>query len=70
MEKKFQENFLLLNYAQTLFHRFQNLKQNLSTVEEFTHEIYQLSICVDHKETDEQLDARYVNCLSFLFKMN
>ena len=45
--------------------RFQNLKQNLSTVEELTNEFYQLSIRVDHQETDEQLAARYVNCLNF-----
>jgi hypothetical protein len=59
-------DFLLpLDYAQTLFRRFQNLKQNLSTVEELTNEFYQLSICVDHLETDEQLAASYVNCLKF-----
>ena len=43
MEKKLREFFLPLDYAQTLFHKFQNLKKNLSTVEEFTHEFYQLS---------------------------
>ena len=65
MGKRLHQKFLPLDYAQTLFCRFQNLKQNLSTVEEFTHEFYQLSIRVDHKETDEQLTARYVNCLKF-----
>ena len=54
-----------LDYAQTVFHQFQNLMQNLSTVEELTNEFYQLSIRVDHQETDEQLVARYVNCLKF-----
>ena len=54
-----------LDYAQTIFRRFQNLKQNLSTVEELTNEFYQLSIHVDHQEIDEQLVARYVNCLKF-----
>ena len=34
-------------------------------MEELTNEFYQLSIHVDHKETDEQLVARYVNCLKF-----
>ena len=34
-------------------------------MEEFTHEFYQLSICVDHHETNEQLAARYVKCLKF-----
>ena len=32
-------------------------------MEEFTNEFYQLSIRVDHQETNEQLDARFVNCL-------
>ena len=65
VEKRLRENFLPLDYAQTLFCRFQNLKQNLSTVEELMNEFYQLSIQVDHQETDEQLAARYVNCLKF-----
>ena len=61
MEKKLPEFFLPLDYAQTLFRRFQNLKQNLFTVEELTNEFYQLSICMDHLETDEQLAKRNVN---------
>ena len=65
MEKRLREKFLPLDYAQTLFRQFQNLKQNLFTMEELTNEFYQLSIHVDHQETDEQLDARYVNCLKF-----
>jgi hypothetical protein len=65
MEKRVEKN-----YAQSIFRRLQNLKQNLSTVEELTNEFYQLSIHVDHQETDEQLAARYVNCLNFLFRMN
>ena len=54
-----------LDYAQTLFRQFQNFKQNLSTMEELTNEFYQLSIRVDHQETNEQLVVRYVNCLKF-----
>jgi hypothetical protein len=53
MEKKLREKFPPLYYAQTLYCRFQNLKQNLSTVEELTNELYQLSIHVDHQEIDE-----------------
>ena len=48
MEKRLREKFLPLDFAQTLFCQFQNLKQNLSTMEEVTNEFYQLSICVDH----------------------
>ena len=33
MEKKLREKFLPLDYAKTIFRRFQNLKQNLSTME-------------------------------------
>ena len=65
MEKRLREKFLPLDYAQTLFYQFQNLKQTLSTVEELMNKFYQLSIHVDRQETDEQLAARYVNCLKF-----
>jgi hypothetical protein len=37
----------------------------MSTMEELTDEFYQLSIHVDHQETDEKLAARYVNCLKY-----
>ncbi|XP_059074949.1 uncharacterized protein LOC131874982 [Cryptomeria japonica] len=65
MEKKLREKFLPLDYAQTLFRRFQNLKQNLSTLQDYTDEFYQLSIQVEHQEFDEQMAARYVNGLKF-----
>ena len=63
--EKIVDFYLSLDYEQTLFRKFQNLKQKLSTMEEFTHEFYQLSIRMDHQETDEQLATRYVNCLKF-----
>ena len=34
-------------------------------MEELMNEFYQLSIHMDHQETDEQLAARYVNYLKF-----
>ena len=37
-------------------------------MEELTNKFYQLSICVDHREMDEQLAARYVNCLKFVIQ--
>jgi hypothetical protein len=46
--KKNREICLPPNYAHTLFRRFQNLNQNMSTVDELTNEFYQLSIRVDH----------------------
>jgi hypothetical protein len=48
MEKKNREICLPPDYAHTLFRRFQNLNQNMSTVDELTNEFYQLSIRVDH----------------------
>ena len=34
-------------------------------MEELMNEFYQLSIHVDRQETNEKLEARYVNCLKF-----
>ena len=36
-------------YSQTLFHRFQNLKQNLSSMQEYTNEFYKLSMHIEHQ---------------------
>ena len=65
IEKKLREKFLPMDYSQTLFHRFQNLKQNLSSVQNYTNEFYKLSMCIEHQENNEQMDARYVNGLKF-----
>ena len=63
MEKKLKEKFLLVDYIQTLFQRFQNLKQNLSPREDYTSKFNKWSICVDQLETCEQMAAKYVNGL-------
>ena len=44
------------------------MKKNLSTMEELTNKLYQLSIHVDHQEIDEHLVARYVNYLKFFIQ--
>ena len=65
MEKKLREKFLPIDYSQTLFRKFQNLKQNLSSVQEYTNEFYKLSMRIEHQEDDEQMAARYINGLKF-----
>lgn len=47
------------------FCRFQILKKNMSAMEKLTNEFYELSIHVDHQETNEQLAVGYVNCLKY-----
>ena len=65
MEKRLREKFLPMDYSQTLFRRFQNLKQNLSSVQDYTDEFYKLSMRIEHQENNEQMAARYVNGLKF-----
>ena len=65
MEKRLREKFLPMDYSQTLFRRFQNLKQNLSSVQDYTNEFYKLSMHIEHQENNEQMAARYVNGLKF-----
>lgn len=54
-----------MDYSQTLFRRFQNLKQNLSSVQDYTNEFYKLSMRIEHQENNEQMAARYMNGLKF-----
>lgn len=53
MEKKLREKFLPMDYSQTLFRRFKNLKQNLSSVQDYTNEFYKLSMHIEHQENNE-----------------
>lgn len=62
MEKKLKGKFLPMDYSQTLFRRFQNLK-NLCLVQEYTNEFYQLSMRIEHQENTEKMAARYMNSL-------
>ena len=54
-----------IDYSQTLFRRFQNLKQNLSSVQEYTNGFYKLSIHIENQEDDEKMVARYITSLKF-----
>ena len=65
MEEKLREKFLPIDYSQTLFRRFQNLKQNLSSMQEYTNDFYKLFMHIEHQENDEQMEARYINGLKF-----
>lgn len=65
MEKKMREKFLPMDYSQTLFRRFQNLKQNLFSMQDYTNEFYKLSMRIEHQESNEQMATRYVNGLKF-----
>ena len=65
MEKRLREKFLPMDYSQTLFRRFQNLKQNLSLVQDYIDEFYKLSMRIENQENNEQMAARYVNGLKF-----
>jgi len=70
MEKKLKHKFLPMEYSQTRFHRFKNLKQNLSIVEDLMKESYEFSICVEHQETYEKLATSCVKYLKFSTNMN
>ena len=58
MEKKLREQFLPLNYTQSLYKDLHNLKQE-GSVEVF----HQLVIRVELNESEEQMVARYLSGL-------
>lgn len=66
--KKIREKYLPIDYAQILFCRFQNLKQNLSSVQDYTNEFKKLSIHIEHLEYDEKIDSRYMYGFKFTIK--
>ena len=68
MEKKLREKFLPLDYSQTPFHKFQNLMQYLSSIQEYKNDFYKLSMRIEHPKDDEQVAARYMNGLKFSFQ--
>jgi hypothetical protein len=63
MATKMKEKFIPKDYQITLFRRMQNLRQNLSSVKEYTEEFYKINIIVGHRESDDEKFARYMNGL-------
>jgi hypothetical protein len=58
---KMKEKFIPGDYQITLFRRMQNLKQKLTTVKEYTEELYKLNIRAGHWESDDEKVVRYMN---------
>jgi hypothetical protein len=65
MVAKMKAKFIPKDYQITLFHRMQNLRQNLMSVKEYTEEFYKINIRVGHWESDYEKVARYMNGLRY-----
>jgi hypothetical protein len=65
MIAKMKAKFIPRDYQITLFRRMQNLRQKMMTVKEYTEELYRLNIRADHRESDDEKFARYMNGLRY-----
>jgi hypothetical protein len=65
MIAKLKAKFIPMDYQITLFRRMQNLRQKMMTVKEYTEEFYRLNIRADHRESDDEKVARYLNGLRY-----
>ena len=68
LKKHLREAFLPHNYARVMYQRFQNLRQGVKSVDEYTTEFYQLLARNDLGETDDQLVSRYIGGLQPQYK--
>ena len=59
MKRKMRAEFLPHNFQRLLYHKLQNLRQGLRTVDDYTTEFYQLLVRNDIQETNDQLVSRY-----------
>lgn len=66
MKEKMWDKFLLSNYCQTVFQKFQNLKQNNKIVDEYTDDFYKLQ--AQNNEDEEQSVASYINGLHYFIQ--
>ena len=62
---KMKEKFIPRDYQITLFRRMKNLRQKLTTVKEYTEELYKLNIRAGHWESDDEKVSRYMNGLRY-----
>ena len=69
MRKLLTGCFLLLGYEQILYRQYQDCRQGLRAVGDYTEEFYQLNSRVTLQETDAQQVARYIGGLKLAFKI-
>ncbi|KAK0592440.1 hypothetical protein LWI29_019234 [Acer saccharum] len=63
MKSRLKEKFLPVDFAQTSFSQFNNLRQESKSVQDYTEEFYKLMARNVTQEIEEQLVARYVGGL-------
>lgn len=61
MEEKTRAKFLLLIIVKMVFHKFQILRQNNRTIEEYTEEFYKVQARNSLNEDEYQIVARCIN---------
>jgi hypothetical protein len=61
MVAKLKAKFIPKEYQINLFIRFQNLRQKILSVKEYTEEFYRLNIRAGHKENEDEKTTRYIN---------
>ena len=65
MVDKIKAKFVPKDYQLNLFRRFQNMRQKVLWVKEYTEEFYKLNIRAGHRENDEEKVSRYINGLRY-----
>lgn len=63
IKARLRENFLLIDFAQSIFIKFNTLQQGNKSVTDYTEEFYKLMARSSSQESEDQLVARYVNGL-------
>jgi len=68
MKKLIRQRFLPKDYQQVLFTQYQNCRQGIRTMEEYTLEFQRLSSRNDLEENEDQMITRYVGGLKYLIQ--
>ena len=63
MKKHLCSTFLPYNYMRLMYHRLQNLRQGMRSVEDYTTEFYLLLVRNEIQESENQLVAQYISGL-------